>query len=205
MIKLLIATHNKAKLGELLIGVEKLRQENIAILSLNDLSISKDPEETGKTFRDNSVLKAKYYGDLTGIPTIADDGGLLIDILNGEPGVKSKRWLGYDASDEELISYTLRRLEGLPVEKRTAKLETTLCFYIPQTHEIFCESEQIHGYIAQKQSGRPTDGYPYRSLFVVKRYGKYYDELTQIQHEDINHRLIALGRLVEKIKVHLLK
>ena len=200
MIKqLLIATHNKAKLGELMMGMKKLSDQGVKILSLNDLHISEDPEETGKTFRENSLLKAKFYGKLTGIPTIADDGGLLIEILDGAPGIKSKRWLGREASDLELIQYTLKRLEGLPKSKRVAYLETSLCYYDTKSNTLFNKQERIKGHIAEKQSGRPTLGYPYRALFVIEKWGKYYDELTEEEHHAISHRLKALRWIVDKI------
>jgi len=200
MIKqLLIATHNKAKLGELMMGMKKLSDQGVKILSLNDLHISEDPEETGKTFRENSLLKAKFYGKLTGIPTIADDGGLLIEILDGAPGIKSKRWLGREASDVELIEYTLKRLEGLPKSKRVAYLETSLCYYDTKSNTLFNKQERIKGHIAEKQSGRPTLGYPYRALFVIEKWGKYYDELTEEEHHAISHRLKALRWIVDKI------
>jgi len=199
MKQILLATHNKAKLSELMLGARSLKDHGWEILSLSDVKVTIDPEETGKTFEDNSILKAKYYGDLTNLPTIADDGGLLIDILNGEPGVKSKRWLGYDATDEELIEYTLKRLKNLPIHKRTAYLQTSLCFYNPQTKQTILKKERIKGYIGLKSSGRPTQGYPYRALFIVTKYNKYYDELTDEEHHAINHRLKALRWLVEKI------
>lgn len=200
MIKnLLIATHNKAKLGELMMGMKKLSDQGVKILSLNDLHIAEDPEETGKTFEENAKLKALFYGKLTGIPTIADDGGLLIEILDGAPGIKSKRWLGREASDLELIEYTLKRLEGLSQEKRVAYLETSLCFFDPQSKIMLNKQERIKGYIAEKQSGRPTLGYPYRALFVIEKWGKYYDELTEDEHHAISHRLKALRWIVDKI------
>lgn len=205
MNKLLIATHNRAKLKELLAGVSPLRKHGVKVLSLDDLAVHEDPEETGKTFRENSILKARFYAGLTGLPTIADDGGLLIETLNNEPGVKSKRWMGRDATDEELIAYALKRLEGMPDAKRIAYLETTLCLFDPLSGETYCESERIRGRIAHKPSGNPTEGYPYRALFIVESFNKYYDELDSDEHAAINHRLIALGRLVEKIKTHLLQ
>lgn len=203
--KLLIATHNNAKLGELLMGVETLKNKGVEILSLNDLHVAEDPEETGMTFEENSVLKARFYGDLTGLPTIADDGGLRIDILGGEPGVKSKRWMGRDATDKELMAYALERLKDVPDEKRTAALQTTLTLYVPETGRTWSESEFIRGHIARKASGNPTDGYPYRALFIVREFGKYYDELTPGEHHRINHRLKALARLVKKIESDLLE
>ncbi|MBI4973863.1 non-canonical purine NTP pyrophosphatase [Candidatus Roizmanbacteria bacterium] len=197
--QLLVATHNKAKLGELMMGMKKLTDQGVKILSLNDLKISEDPEETGKTFEENSILKAKFYGSLTRLPTLADDGGLHIEVLDGALGIKSKRWLGRDASDLELIEYTLKRLEGLPKSKRVAYLETSLCFFDPKSNTLFNKQERIRGYIAEKQSGRPTLGYPYRALFVIEKWGRYYDELTEEEHHAISHRLKALRWMVDKI------
>lgn len=200
MIKqLLIATHNKAKLGELMMGVKKLSDQGVKILSLNDLKITEDPEETGKTFEENAILKATFYGKLTGIPTIADDGGLMIPYLNNEPGVKSKRWMGRDASDEELINYALLHLRGVIGVDRTAYLQTCLCYYDPNLEEKITRVERIKGHIAEEPSGNPTHGYPYRALFIVDEFNKYYDELTDSEHHKINHRLIALHWIVEKI------
>jgi len=234
---LLLATHNKAKLAELKLGVSSYLKGKVEIVSLNDLNIKVNPKETGQTFQENSFLKAKFYANLSKLPTIADDGGLIIPSLNNEPGVKSRRWLGYEASDEKLITYTLDRLKGSLISYRTAYLETCLCFYYPlpsviarsdsdeaisKNNEIpslrdvrrpfarndgvvICEQEKIKGHIAKKSSGRPTKGYPFRALFVVEKYNKYYDELTDRQHHEINHRLIALKRLLNKAKKYLLE
>lgn len=196
---LLLATHNQAKLEELKIGIKPLIKKGVKIVALSDLNIKKNPKETGKNFEENAKLKAKFYGDLTGYPTIADDGGLIIPFLNNEPGVKSRRWLGYEANDEELIIYTLQRLKGLPKEKRTAYLQVCLCFYNPKTKKAIYEQEKIKGYIAQKPSGKATNGYPFRALFIFDKYNKYYDELTKEEHLQINHRLKALRGLVDRL------
>ncbi|PIY68963.1 non-canonical purine NTP pyrophosphatase [Candidatus Roizmanbacteria bacterium CG_4_10_14_0_8_um_filter_39_9] len=201
---LLLATHNKAKLEELKLGTANL-SPTLSIFSLDDLHISQDPEETGKTFLENSILKAKYYGKLSGLPTIADDGGVMIDILNGEPGVKSKRWVGHDGTDEELMAYTLLRLINIPIEKRLACLQTVITYFNPLNGTLFSETGKISGHIALRASSRPTNGYPYRSLFIVDKYHKYYDELTDEEHKKTNHRRIALERLIKKIKVNLIQ
>jgi XTP/dITP diphosphohydrolase len=198
--KILIASTNSAKIAELKIGLQELQKEGIQILTLNDVIVGdKEPIESGATFQENSLIKAKFYATLTNLPCLSDDGGLLIPYLNNEPGVRSKRWLGYDATDEELIKYTLTRLSGCTDKKRTAYLETYLCFFDPQTKKIIYETEKIKGYIANRSSGRPTYGYPYRALFMVEKYNKYYDELTIKEHREVNHRLIALKRLTKKI------
>ncbi|MEM2772316.1 MAG: non-canonical purine NTP pyrophosphatase [Candidatus Pacearchaeota archaeon] len=196
--KILIATHNKAKLEEIKWGLSDLR--NIEILSLEDFKIFESPEEDGETFRDNAYKKAKFYSEIAKIPTIADDGGLIIPYLNGEPGVKSRRWLGYEASDEELINHTLKKLKNVSGEERLAYLQTCVCFYDPHKEILILEEEKIEGYIAYEPSKKRIAGYPFRSLFIVKEFNKYYDELSEEEHFKINHRLQALSRLKEKIK-----
>lgn len=205
MKKLLIATHNKAKIEEITEWLQPLKDKGIELLSLADVNVTEDPEETGTTFLENAQLKAEYYGNRTGIPTVSDDGGIMIDILNGEPGVKSKRWPGYAASDKELIAYALKKLDGIPPEKRTAKFHTCLYFYEPSTKTAFYEEEDVYGSISQKSTGRPTNGFPFRALFIVKDIKKFYDELTRYEHHQINHRLKALKRLSKKMEEFLLK
>lgn len=199
MKQILIATHNKAKLGEIMSGISPLIKKGWKIKSLDDLHINSDPEETGITFQDNAILKARYYAQISSLPTIADDGGLMIDFLNGEPGVKSKRWMGYETSDENLIKYTLQKLHHVPKDKRTAYLQTCLCYFEPMSNKVITETERIKGYIAEKQSGKPTHGYPFRALFIVDKFDKYYDELSSMEHQQINHRIKALARLIKKI------
>jgi XTP/dITP diphosphohydrolase len=201
MKKILIATTNKAKLKEIKNGLKPLLKQKIKLLTLTDVGVEEKPEESGKTFCENAKIKAKFYAQKTNLPTLADDGGLLIPFLNNEPGVKSRRWLGYEASDDELINYTLERLKNVPKEKRTAYLQVCLCFFDPKTKKIFFEEEKIEGFIAKKPSGKATFGYPFRALFMVKKFNKYYDELTKKEHQQINHRLIALTRLTKKILI----
>jgi XTP/dITP diphosphohydrolase len=201
MKKILIATTNKAKLKEIKNSLKPLLKQKIKLLTLTDVGVEEKPEESGKTFCENAKIKAKFYAQKTGLPTLSDDGGLLIPFLNNEPGVRSRRWLGYEASDDELINYTLERLKNVPKEKRIAYLQVCLCFFDPRTKKIFFEEEKIEGFIAKKPSGKKTFGYPFRALFIVKKFNKYYDELNKEEHQQINHRLSALKRLIKKIKI----
>ena len=196
---ILIATTNKAKLEEIKNGLKPLLKQKIKLLTLTDVGVEEKIEESGKTFCENAKIKAEFYAKKTGLPTLADDGGLLIPYLNNEPGVRSRRWLGYEASDDKLINYTLERLKNVPKEKRIAYLQVCLCFFDPKTKKIFFEEESIEGYIAEKPSGKATFGYPFRALLIVEKFNKYYDELTEEEHWQINHRLKALKRLVHKI------
>jgi len=203
MKKILIATHNPAKLEELKYGLKELEKHGIKLLSLNDVGVEKEPEETGSTFQENSLLKAKFYFKLTGLPTIADDGGLIIPYLGNGPGVRSRRWPGYKAGDQELIDYTLSKLRDCLGTKRTAFLETCITFYMSKPGSkdeiIVFEQEKIKGHIAEKPSLKPTNGYPFKALFIVDKFNKYYDELSENEHNKINHRYRALKKLIKKI------
>lgn len=202
---ILIATHNKAKLEEIRKGFQLLEKKNVKFYSLDDLKISNEPVESGKTFEINSLIKAKYYAKLSKLPTIADDGGLEIQVLNGEPGTRSKRWLDFDATDKELIHYTLKRLQGFHGKKRKAQLRTCVTFFDPNTKEVLQESEKIDGYIAEKSNGMVTNGFPFRALLIIKKLNKYYGNLSIKEHEEINHRLKALKRLSKKVLAYLIQ
>lgn len=199
MNRLLIATHNPAKKAELKSGLIGLEKAGIELVTLTDVGVGEEPEETGATFKDNSLLKARFYSQLTGLPAIADDGGLVIPYLNNEPGVKSSRWLGRKASDEELINHTLKRLSGAPDKSRNAYLELSLCFHDPKNGKTLYECETISGHIAYKPYVAWRRGFPYRALFIVDKFKKYYDLLDPEEHEAVNHRVIALKRLTKKI------
>lgn len=203
--KLLLATHNPAKLKELIIGFKQLEKKGVELISLTDLGIKEESEETGTSFEENALLKAEFYANLAHLPAVADDGGICIDALNGEPGIKSRMWLGPEANDEDLIAYTLRRLKNVPKSKRTAYFTTTLCYFDPKSNIKVLEEGRLKGYISDKISSKRIKGYPYRSLFIVKGLNKYYIYLTTIEHIKTNHRLKALKRLTQKIKPYLLQ
>lgn len=205
MNKLLIATHNPAKKQELRHGLMPLTTSGIDLVFLDDLHITLDPEETGKTFFDNAKLKAEYFAALTQMPVIADDGGIEIDALGGEPGVHSKRWLGRDANDDELVAYTLQRLHTIPMEKRTAHFRIVLYYHNPLSGENASSDASLNGRIALKVGPDAKKGFPYRSLFIVDKYGVYYDELDEAQHKEVNHRLLAVQKLIPLIKKDLLQ
>lgn len=196
---LLIATTNPAKLAEHRMFLEPLAEGGITLKSLRDIPPIEEPEETGTTIEENSLLKARYYGDITRMPTLADDGGFEIDALNGEPGVKSNRWLGRKSSDQELINYTLTRLKGVSFEKRTAKGRLCLTYYNPQSGVCVSVTDSIEGIIAEKPVTASVPGFPYRALFYVPRFQKYYDELTSEEHEQVNHRKKAVSRIIPHI------
>lgn len=198
MVKLLIATTNPAKFNEIKGGLRDISAE---IVSLLDFREAQFIEETGHTFEENAELKAKGYGMQFNLPAIADDGGIEIDFLNGEPGVKSHRWLSLDreSTDEELIIHTLDRLKGVAREKRGAQLRAVAAFYNPMSGKVFLESEAVRGYIIEEMPTEVIPGFPFRSLLFLPQFGKLYKDLTEEEHLQINHRLKALERLKPKI------
>lgn len=199
MKKLLIATHNPAKKTELREGFLPLEKEGISLLFLDDLNIAEDPEESGKTFEENAKLKSEYFARLSGLPTVADDGGIMIDALNGEPGVHSKRWLGRTASDHELVAYTLKKLHAVPMQQRTARFHIALWYTNPTKHTHQLTTTVLKGSIATQVGPNAKRGFPYRSLFIVDQFKKYYDELSTAEHRIVNHRLRAVQKLIPNI------
>ncbi|MBI3952536.1 MAG: non-canonical purine NTP pyrophosphatase [Candidatus Doudnabacteria bacterium] len=190
MRKLLIGTTNPGKFEE----YKKLLTDfgfKFEFVSPKDLNIE-EPEETGKTFEENALLKAKYYYEQSKIPTLVDDGGFEIDALNGEPGIKSRRWLGRDASDEELIDEVYKRMESQ--ENKKCRLNVFLALATP--FGVMTSRADVEGVIADHPSDKRIQGYPYRSLMYFPNYGKYYCDLTEEEHEILNHRKHA----IEKIK-----
>ena len=211
MKKLLIATTNPGKLTEI---KRFLSDVSVELVSLKDMGIMDAPAETGISFEENAILKAKYYAKESGLATLADDGGFEIDALNGEPGVKSHRWAHGDreSTDEELIQYTMDRMKDLPDEKRGAQLRLVLAFVLPsglpaQAGDVFTSSEKVRGIVPKKPSDVRVPGFPYRSLLFLPEINKFYnhDELTATETETYNHRKKALEILKPIIKEKLLK
>jgi XTP/dITP diphosphohydrolase len=198
MKKLLIATTNKGKLHELSGFLKELPVE---LVSLSDVGIDQDVEEDGKTYQENAEKKAKFYAQLSGLPSIADDGGLEIKALNGEPGIHSRRWLGYPASDKELIEHMQQVAKELPSDNRNARFITVDSFALP-TGEIYSGEGIVEGIIAEKPSLNFLEGYPYRSFFYLPKLQKYYfeTELTPEEMKTYNHRYMAIQKLMPKIK-----
>lgn len=192
---MLIATTNPGKLAEIRYFLADLP---VKLIGLADKGISAIVRETGKTFAENAILKAKFYAKKTGLPTLADDGGLEINALRGEPGVKSHRWLSGDRdnSDEELISYALKRLEKVPLGKRGAQMRVALALVFPD-RQVYTSEAKIRGIIPLLPSRHRTKGYPYRSLLFLPRLNKFYnqDELTPAENDRYNHRKQALEKL----------
>lgn len=189
--KLLIASHNPAKIKEY---KRYLSELSLELVSLLDLNIKEEAPEDGKTFEENAINKAKFYQKLTGLSAIADDGGLIIDALNGAPGLKSRRWLGYRMTDEEMIQSIIEKMKDIPEGKRTCHLVAVAALAMPDG-TIHTQQAQIDGLVAKAPTKKRLNGYPYRSFFYLPKFKKFYLELTDEEHEQINHRKFALLKL----------
>lgn len=195
--KLLLATHNPAKVSEFREGLQPLCDRGWQLVSLSDMEIEEEPAETGTTIVENAILKATYYGKKTSLETLSDDSGFFIPALGGEPGVLSNRWLGRKATDEELIAYTLTRMQHLSDSGRRAYLELCICLYNPNKDTYTTHKERIEGSIAYQPASHWERGFPYRALLLVDAYHKYYDALTPEEHKAVNHRLRAMQQVCQ--------
>ena len=165
MKKLLIATTNQGKILEYR-EIFKDFAIQIELITLKDLNIEANVEEDGETFRENAIKKAEFYSGLSKLPTLSDDAGLEIDYLNGEPGVHSRRWPGYRATDEELMNLALEKLKGVPKEKRGAQLRAVVGLSFPGEEKIYTFEGILRGHIAEKPFQKTLAGYPFRSIFI---------------------------------------
>ncbi len=203
MKKLLIATTNPAKFHELKTFLSDLPLE---LVSLKQLSIQEPAPEIGTTFEENALMKARFYFRKSGLPTLADHGGFEIDALNGEPGVKSHRWLdpNREATDEEIIEYTVKRMENVPSEKRGAQLRLVLALVMGERQE-FTVTEKVRGVVASQPKTGRTTGFPYRALLFLPELNKFYDEneLTSEESRKHNHRRRAAEKIKPILKKHL--
>jgi len=196
MKRLLIATNNPGKVKEY---KELLKDLPLKLISLKDLGIKNKVNESGKTFEENAIKKAKFYSRLTGLATLADDGGLEIDYLKGEPGVKSRRWPGHEATDQELIDYTLKKLKGVPWNKRRAQFRVIIALAIPGK-EVLISEGKLRGVILAKPRGKLIPGYPFRPIFYLPKYGKSFAELSFKEEVKIGHRVKAIQKLISFLK-----
>jgi XTP/dITP diphosphohydrolase len=185
MSTLLIATTNPGKLREYAAIFAGLPLE---LRTLRDVGIADDVEETGATFAENARLKAEYYAARSGLPTLADDSGLEVAALNGEPGVYSARYAGPGKSDAERIDFLLKKLEGVPFHARLARFVCVIAVALPGGPLEFAEGV-LHGVI--EQAPRGTGGFGYDPLFYVLDEDATLAEIVPERKNQISHRARA--------------
>ena len=151
-------------------------------------------EETGSTFEENALLKAKTVYDIIGLPVIGDDSGLEVVALNNQPGVYSSRFAGDNASDDDNIDKLLRKMHNIPTEKRTARFRCVVAFLGTSSDDqpVFFEGEWA-GYIAKERTGK--NGFGYDPVFVDLQSNLTAAELESDQKNKISHRGMAMQSL----------
>ena len=193
--RLLLATNNPGKVREyqsLLGGIP------YQLVTIADVGISTDVPETGKTFEENSTLKATILAEESGLLTLADDSGLEVDALGGEPGVLSHRYAGENATDSDRVDFLLKKLEGVPDKERTARFSCVIAISTPDGEVELCSGE-CPGIIASTPKG--YNGFGYDPIFYFPELGKTLAELPSEVKNKISHR----ARAAEKAREYLVK
>ncbi len=193
MEKLIFATGNAGKMKEIR---EILGRDGLLILSQKEAGIVNDAEENGSTFEENALIKARAVAAKTDACVLADDSGLEIDYLNGEPGIYSARYLGEDTPYEVKNQKILERLKDVPEEQRTARFVCAIAAVLPDGRELTTRGtiEGIIGYEA-----RGEGGFGYDPIFFVPEFQCSTAELTMEQKNAVSHRGKALRAMREKL------
>lgn len=184
------ATGNQNKVREVRQILDGL---DVEVRTMKEMGITSEPEETGETFEENAMIKAAAIADeVKDAIVLADDSGLEIDYLNGEPGIYSARYLGEDTSYEVKNAKLIERLEGVPKEERTARFVCAIACILPDGSR-FTTRGTIEGYIGWEPAG--TNGFGYDPIFYVDEYGCSTAQMTAEQKNAISHRGNALRAL----------
>jgi XTP/dITP diphosphohydrolase len=192
---IVLATRNTGKLREFQTLLQPLES---SVLSLMDVAIDRDIDESGTTFAENARLKALFYSGLTSFPVLADDSGLEVMALGGKPGIYSARYAGTGASDEERNKKLLRELES-EEDDRTARFFCALT--MAQDGKILLETEgKCRGVITHVPRG--TNGFGYDPIFLFPELDKTFAELTPEEKNRYSHRCRAVRNLLALIKEH---
>jgi len=190
---LLVATTNPGKIREI---VPLLAATGVRIVTLSDLPPIPEPDETADTFWENARIKALAYAKASGLRTVAEDSGLVIDALGGEPGVGSARFLGANATYPERFAEILRRLRDVPGAPHTARFVTALAVADAETIAFEVET-RIEGVLAPAPAG--THGFGYDPIFFYPPFGRTTGQLTVAEKAAVSHRARAFRDLRRRL------
>jgi XTP/dITP diphosphohydrolase len=190
--RFVLASNNARKLEELR---QILSQMGHEVLSQREAGLNLTVEETGTTFEENARLKARGASDALGLPVIADDSGLMVDALDGAPGVYSARYGGEGLDDRGRNALLLKNMEGK--ENRSARFVCCICCRFPDGREIAARGE-CPGQILEGSRGK--DGFGYDPVFYMPEYGKTMAEMTPMEKNAVSHRGRALERLAAELR-----
>lgn len=192
--KVVLASKNAHKLKEISKITEKF---GIRLILQSELGIDLDVEENGTTFEENSLIKAKAVMEATGLPALADDSGLAVDALNGEPGIYSARY-GFDDSldDAGRVDLLLKNMENVPEGSRQAKFVCVITLVMPDGQVLQARGE-VHGEITRKPVGEA--GFGYDPVFYYPPFGKTFAQVPGEEKNQVSHRGEALRLLNTKL------
>lgn len=194
---IILATNNKSKVKEI---SEMMSGSDITFESLADAGINVEVEETGTTFEENALLKAREICKLSGKPTISDDSGLEIDALDGAPGIYSSRFMGEDTSYDIKNNALIEKLENIADPDRTARFRCCMALVLPDGREFVTEGA-MEGIIAREPKG--INGFGYDPILFIPEYNRTSAELSSEEKNNISHRGEALRKMIEVIKKEL--
>lgn len=202
---LLIATKNQGKFSEI---AEVLNGMPFGLKSLADLGLDDEVEEHGATHKENAILKARYFFEKTGLPTLGEDSGVYVDAFPGELGVKTRRFRGLNrATDEEWIAFFLKEMADVPQEKRTAKFVCVAALIVDdatnKNPHIF--SGETVGVITKNLEAPLKKGIPVSSCFRPEGFDKVYAALSMDEKNRVSHRGKALDRVKDFLTQFLIK
>lgn len=192
MKKVIFATKNKGKIKE----IQAVLGDSYNVITMEEAGISVDVEENGKTFEENAVIKAEAIAKICGETVLADDSGLEIDYLNGEPGIYSARYMGHDTSYDIKNKSLIDRLNGVPDEKRTARFVCAVAAAVPGRETVVVRGT-MEGIIGYEIKGE--NGFGYDPIFLLPEYGKTSAEISPEEKNKISHRGKALRMIAEKL------
>lgn len=192
MKRIIFATGNENKLKEI-----RLILTGFDVISLKAAGISVDIEETGQTFKENAYIKAKAIWDITGGIVLADDSGLVVDYINGEPGVYSSRYMGEDTSYTIKNQNIIDRLANAKGEERSARFIACVCAILEDGTALFTEGS-MDGLISTKAAGK--NGFGYDPILYLPDYGKTSAEISMDEKNKISHRGKALRQMQKKLE-----
>ncbi len=191
--KIVFATGNEGKMREVRLILKDL---GLPVLSMKEAGVSLDIEENGTTFAENAMIKARAVWEKTGGIVLADDSGLVVDYLGGEPGVYSARYLGEDTSYEIKNQAIIDRLADAKEEERTARFVSAIAAVLPDGSELVTEGT-VEGLIAHEPAG--NGGFGYDPIFYLPEYGVTSAEIPIEKKNEISHR----GKALEAMKIKL--
>lgn len=194
--KILIGTNNEKKLAQFR-RIFEMFGSGIEIFSLKEVGIADDVEEDADNLLDNAKKKAKFYAEVSRLLTLADDTGLFIDALNGEPGIHAKRWMGGTEKDRYLK--VLERMKNVPREKRSCRYSGVLAVYNPADKKFWTHQSDIEGIIGDAPAA--VGGFGYDAIFISTIFDKYFSQLTDEENFSIGHRGVGVKKLLKDLKL----